>query len=303
MVHLTRLVAADTGYAIGFDNKGGKPTHYGPDADGSRVLAKVVRALTTHRVRARKRARDALATQLHAEITRIFVAAQVDREMQAEEQVAEYLRSLAFELTDTQISQFIRGPEDILGERGAANAAANALGRAVGWDTGKNVFEGKKRVRELPPVPAPLNRWVPLPLLRDFLAQVMTWETRRRAIAGPPTLSMFRSGNDVNESLIICLEKCLQKGTQRLLEDDPPIDELALVVRGLFLTGEWSGPELAPAMQETWGKTRARFADLIAQTPELDHPVVWAFVASSMLADLRRWPESWSDGAEPASWP
>ena len=128
---------------------------------------------------------DVLVARAHEIVAEVFTEAKRDPEIEqsVEDVIAQRLQEeLGMKLSPEDEKKLAVDAKFIGEQKGASNAAATVLGRVFGLETGRSVYSAAEKSREAPPVPGPLNRWVPQQYVRKYLVQLVTWtEEVRRA--------------------------------------------------------------------------------------------------------------------------
>jgi len=198
VVHLGRLAASHSGWGVAFTT-GGTDPDYLTDKASRATLAKVVGTLLADRKRMAARNADLLKHRLHEVITRTFSEARNRAEIEEniEEVVDQRMRGLGFALGPSQMTRFAVDAQHIK-DRTASQAAANALldgtkGHATPKTKGRSIFDAKDRQATRPPIPAPMNRYVPLRTLRHYFRQAIEAVEAQRMLDVPLSIEALES--------------------------------------------------------------------------------------------------------------
>jgi hypothetical protein len=225
-LHFARLAAAHNNDCVSFVNVvGDQLIEREVDESSLRTLETVTHLLSEDRKRVGKRMADVLLARVRNIAKEEYVVVNetpfdAENEQQVEDRIERRLRDeLGLTLSHHQKNCLAADDSYIKEHKGPANAAADALGRALGLETGRSVYEGSRSAREGPPVPGPMNRWVSLRKVRDYAAKVLDWADAVRR--GTPTLSLtaLRELGQV-EPIIDRVEKLFREKVSRELDDE-----------------------------------------------------------------------------------
>lgn len=261
-VHHARLAAAHANWGTTFataDTLVSIP----PDKQSMAALAQVTRILMKDRDRVEKKMADALVARIHTTVTAIFKDAQSDPEIEqrTEELVEERLRDgLGLSLTPDQRKQFAIDCKYIQTHGGPSDAAEDAIGAAFGLSTGSSIHYARKGARKRPLIPGPLNRWVPLRDVRQFMAKVLaSVEEQRRATPILP-LDALRSKAHA-EGLMARVEGYFKEDFRGGI-DAARAELVAACLSALRGEEPVFDQKLAPAAERAWLPLRAKLAEL-----------------------------------------
>jgi hypothetical protein len=258
LVHLARLAASQHGGGVTFSDPELKAIGE-PDEMSNAALAKAVQILLADRERLRARMVDALITRAHRTVEEVFRAAQSDPNVaeQTEDLIEEELKArLGLGLTEAQKRKFAVDCKYIKVKGGPSDAAAEALGAALGLETGRSIHDDRRSARKRPSVPAPFNRWVPLRHVRRFANEAFdAAEERRRATPMVP-LDALRA-HDHAEALMDRVERGFKSSVHASFAAER--SGLIALVRAA-LRGVDPVLPLSSAAQDRWQPLRAGLA-------------------------------------------
>jgi hypothetical protein len=263
VLHLARLATSREGRGIICASIDDSIESYEPDTESIDTLIEVTEILLKDRARIRRRMADRLMQQVHQIVTTAFKDVQVDggAKEDVEDVVEARLRTeLGFSLTEAQQKQFAVNDAVIRERKGPSNAAAEALGKALGLETGRSIFESKKHAGTSAAVPGPSNRWVSLQEVQRFFEDVVLAAELERSRAPILPLDALRSeGQD--EPLMSRLERSAQSEHRRaltILGDTGLAPYFLALLRG---DRRASQQKLRPELQREWEPLRAQFGE------------------------------------------
>ena len=266
VLHFARLGASHTQFGVTFTDGFVADE---ADEESRKALADATRILLKDRDRMRAKMADALTARVHTIVADTFRAAQrsPEVEQEVEDLIERRLREqLGFTLSADQKRHLTIDCQYIKKHKGPSNAAADAIGKGFGLETGRSVFDAVEDANERSPVPGPLNRFVPLRDVRVFLDRVLAFAEATRRSAPTLPLDALRS-NEHAEALMDRVERCFREETRSSL--DGAKGELTDTFRAL-MRGEALGKPLPAELEAFWAPVRARFIDLRARVAELD---------------------------------
>jgi hypothetical protein len=291
-LHFARLAASHLGAGVTFGDK--TWTAFDADEQSVEALAKVAQVLRKDCDRVRAKMEGVMISRVHEIVTLAFKDAQTDPTV--EENVEDLiegrlLETLGIELTKHQKNQFAVNRDSIRKGGGPSDAAAKAIGRALGVGTGRSIYSAKAHASNGPPIPGSLNRWVPLRDVRHFVEEMFEWvEAKRRAI---PRLRLdLLRYPDHGEAVIARVE---QDFREKLRSDLDGVSPTVLApFFGALLRGENPGAHirLDPEKERAWMPLRAQLAAFGAAlkdrplTPEYPSAAAWLESYAELFAQL-----------------
>jgi hypothetical protein len=174
---------------------------YQEDEESLAALADVTRILLKDRQRMRAKMAAAQTTRLHAIVTEEFKKLQrtPDASEDVEDATEEKIHGLGFSLDTSQKRQFAVDRQCVSENRGPSEAAAKALAPAIGRKAWRTVYNAKRDARTQSPVPGPLNRFVPIDAVRQYVNAVFAHVEQERRQTAPLPLEALTSDEHIEE--------------------------------------------------------------------------------------------------------
>lgn len=286
VLHFIRLGASHANYGITFTDLDLVPD--ATDPVSLKALEDVVEIMMKDRARVCGKMTDVLTERTHRIVSEAFEEAQHDpaTEQNVEDVIARRLRErLGLELSADEEKKLTVGAQFIKDHGGPSNAAATALGRAFGLETGRSIYNAATKSHKAPPIPGPLNRWVPQRHLRKYLSHLLGWVEALRRAAPLLPLSELRDTTQF-EPIIDRVERCFREDARARIEEQM---EVGLEVIGGVLRGnpipEKYAQHWAPHQVARLDVLRAQIAMLETQLSDRE-PVEAARIMNALIRTL-----------------
>jgi hypothetical protein len=272
LLHFARLAASGAGGGVGFLDSD-TFSELATDQRARQALDEATRILLRDRERLHRKVARGLVSRVHQIVAVAFgkvpIDVDVDAEVGVEDEIEHQLtEQLGLVPTRDERRWFAVDRQYITEMGGPVAAAAAAIGKAFGRETGSVIHNWIARAKGDLPLPAPLDRWVPLREVRRYLAHVIEAAEGERKAATILPLGALLSA-DHAESLMDRVEAAFRKRTRLAL--DAGKDDVKQMFRAM-LRGQDPGSNvnLSDALSARWGPIRAHLAAIGLELGRLD---------------------------------